>query len=94
MSDQHMQDDRVGSSDHSQYRAPEGEGADAPFRKDKGPVQSSIFDGKGNETVVVTTTDEDGRRAQGTGATADEALADAKDMSKPIGEGFGTAADH
>ncbi len=94
MSDQHMQNDRLGSSDHPQYRAPEGEGVDAPFQKEKGPIQSSVFDGKGNETVVVTTTDEDGRRAQGTGATADEALAEAKDPGEAIGDGFGPAADH
>jgi hypothetical protein len=94
MSDQHMQDDRLGSSDHPQHRAPEGEGVDAPFQKGKGPIQSSVFDGAGNETVVVTTEGPDGRRKQGTGANAAEAAADAQDPSKPIGEGFGTAADH
>lgn len=94
MSDQHMQEDRVGSTDHPQYRPPEGEGVGAPYREDKGPIQSSVFDGKGNETVVVTTQGPDGRRKQGTGATADDAMADAQDPSEPIGEGFGPAADH
>ena len=87
MSDQHMQDDRLGSSDHPQYRAPEGEGVDAPFHEDKGLIQSSVFDGAGNETVVVTTQGPDGRRKQGTGATAEEALEDSQD-DEPIGEGF------
>ncbi len=88
MSEQHMQDDRLGSSDHPQSRAPEGEGVDAPMREDKGPIQSSVFDGAGNETVVVTTAGPDGKRKQGTGATAEEAAADAQNPKEPIGEGF------
>ncbi len=94
MSDQHQQQDRLGSSDHPQYRAPEGEGVDAPFQEDQGPIQSSVFDGKGNETVVVTTEGPDGKRKQGTGATAQEAMASSQDPSEPIGEDFGTAGGH
>jgi hypothetical protein len=88
MSEQHMQDDRLGSSDHPQHRAPEGEGVKAPFQEDKGPIQSSVFDGAGNEVVVVTTGDAEGNRKQGTGANAEEALADAQDPKEPIGDGF------
>ncbi len=94
MSEQHIQDDRLGSSNHPQHRAPEGEGVDAPFRQDKGPIQSSVFDGAGNEVVVVTTEDEEGRRSQGTGASAAEAAAEARDPSERIGDAFGPAADH
>jgi hypothetical protein len=88
MSEQHMQDDRMGSSDHPQYRAPEGEGVDAPFQTDKGPIQSSVFDGAGNETVVVTTGDAEGNRTQGTGATAEEAMAEAQESDIAVGDGF------
>src|SRR5919109_3674027 len=88
MSDQHMQDDRAGSSDHEQYRAGENEGVRAPFQEEKGPIQSAVYDGAGNEIVVVTTQDEEGTRKQGTGATAEEALKDAQDPEQELGDGF------
>jgi hypothetical protein len=88
MADQHMQDDRAGSSDHPQHRAGEDEGVRAPFQEDKGPIQSSVFDGAGNEQVVVTTGDAEGNRTQGTGATAEEALADAQNSDEAVGDGF------
>ena len=76
-------------------RAPEGEGVRAPRATEKGtPLQQSVFDGAGNEEVVVTATQPDGTRKQGTGADADEAMKDAMDPSEPIGEGFGTAGGH
>ena len=86
MSEQHQQDDRLGSSDHPQYRAPEGQGNAAPI--EDGVIQQSIFDGAGNEVIVATTTNAEGVRKQGTGATAEEAIADAKDPEESIGEGF------
>ena len=90
MSDQHWQDDRVGQSDRPQHRAADDEGYRAPRVEDTGVAQSSIFDGAGNEIVVATTTDADGNRTQGTGATFEEALKDAQDTKEPIGKGFGT----
>ena len=76
-------------------RAPEGEGFRAPRATEKGtPLQQSVYDGAGNEVVVVTHTDESGQRKQGTGADADEALSDALNKDEPLGEGFGTAAGH
>ena len=90
MSDQHFQDDRVGQSDHPQHRAGDDEGYRAPRVEETGVAQQSIFDGKGNEIVVATTTDSEGNRKQGTGATFEEALADAQDAKQPIGKGFGT----
>ena len=76
-------------------RAPEGEGVRAPFATEKGqPLQQSVFDGAGNEVVVVTATQEDGTRKQGTGADAAEALKEAMETDEPIGEGFGTAGGH
>jgi hypothetical protein len=97
MSEQRMPDDVVGSTDHPQHRAPEGEGYDAP-RNDQGGgtgvAQHSIFDGAGNEIVVATTTNAEGQRQQGTGDTAAEAIEDAQDPSKPIGEGFSPGGGH
>ena len=76
-------------------RAPEGEGSRAPLAEEKGtPLQQSIYDGAGNEIVVVTTTNEEGVRKQGTGADAEEALKDAKETKEPIGEGFNPPPGH
>ena len=68
------------------YVAPEGQGIDADD-----PSQMSLYDGAGNETVVVMAENEQGRRAQGTGATAEEARADAEKGDSLLGEGFGPA---
>jgi hypothetical protein len=68
------------------YVAPEGQGIASDD-----PSQMSLYDGAGNETVVVVAENEEGRRAQGTGATADEALADARKGDSLLGKGFGTA---
>src|SRR5947209_5479704 len=96
MSDQHMQEDRTGSSDHPQHRAGPDEGNRAPrVTKESGVAQHSIFDGAGNEVVVVTTTNETtGQRKQGTGANAEEAMESAQSTKEPIGEGYGTAGGH
>lgn len=94
MSEQHTQEGVTGSTDHPQHRAPAGEGYDAPRLEEGGNVaQHSVFDGAGNETVVVTTTNETtGQRKQGTGPTAADAMESAQDASEPIGEGYGFAA--
>ena len=65
MSDQSNETDRLGSTDHSQHRAPDNEGVGAPMAQatGEGPPQISIFDGQGNETVVVVAEDEEGRMA-------------------------------
>lgn len=68
------------------YVAPDGEGIASDD-----PSQMSLYDGAGNETVVVMAENEDGRRAQGTGKTAAEAKADAEKGSSILGKGFGTA---
>jgi hypothetical protein len=89
MADQHIKD--MPGKDH---RAGPNEGWRAPRVEETGVAQSSIYDGAGNEIVVVTTTDADGRNKQGTGASAEEAMESAKDTKEPIGEGFGTAGGH
>lgn len=92
MSEQNIQPDVVGSTDHPQHRAGPGEGNRAP-RNDEGGgdgvAQHSIFDGAGNEIVVATTAGPDGKTMQGTGPSAADAIDDARDPDGPIGEGFG-----
>ena len=81
MSDQSMQPeaDRTGSSDHPQHRTPAGEASESPLsEQEPGPAQVSIYDGMGNERVMVTADGEDGRAAQGTGDTAEDAMEDVK----------------
>lgn len=78
-----------------QNRSADNEGYDAPRAKETGVAQHSVFDGAGNETVVVTTDNaETGRRKQGTGANAAEAMADSQDPDGVIGEGFGPPSGH
>jgi hypothetical protein len=84
----HFEPGVAGSTDHPQHRAGEGEG----FRKepddDSKPPQISIFDGKGNESVVVATTDAEGKVAQGTGPSAAAAEEDAKTADGGLGDAF------
>lgn len=66
------------------HRAGPGEGIRAPFAEDGGQAQTSIFDGKGNESVVSFGENAEGRPAQGTGpdaatASAEVASGDAND---------------
>jgi len=87
------QPDIAGESDHPQHRAGPGEGVRAPLATETGVSEISIFDGAGNETVVRTTTDDSGHRAQGTGSTSADAAADADRLLDKegggVGEGFG-----
>jgi len=59
-----------------------------------GVSEISVFDGKGNEQVVRTVTDESGQRVQGTGDSSAEAASDAEKLLKKggqsVGEGFVT----
>ncbi len=80
--------DVLGSTDHPQHRSPPGEGQEAPLTSEGGPGTTSVFDGKGNETVVVVADDEEGRMSEGTGATGEEALEDARKPGDLLGEGF------
>lgn len=92
VSDQSVDKGGAGTSDHEQHRAGPDEGVRAPFSTESGePPQISIFDGKGDESVVVAADNDAGIPSQGTGASAEEALADAKDPSDTLGEDFGNA---
>jgi hypothetical protein len=71
------------------HRVPEGEGMSAPFAAESGgPPQTSVFDGAGNESVVTLGQNEDGRVAEGTGATLEDAMDDATDGSTMLGKDF------
>ena len=62
------------------HRAGPGEGIRAPFAQETGgQAQTSVFDGRGNESVVVFGENEAGRPAQGTGPDAASAESEAKD---------------
>lgn len=79
----------MGPANGPQHRAPPGEGFRAPFAAESGGLpQTSVFDGKGNESVVVFTTDKDGRPVQGTGPDLAAALAEAKAGKKHPGSAF------
>jgi hypothetical protein len=71
-------------------RAPEGEGNRAPLVQETGgdEPQFSIFDGQGNENVVVVT-EKDGKPVAATGKTADEARKSVPKMDTSIGEDYG-----
>ena len=94
MGEKNQQKDVIAHTEHDVNRAGPNEGYRAPRVEETGVAQSSIFDGAGNEVVVVTGTDADGRNKQGTGANAEEAMKSLSDTKEPIGEGFGTAAGH
>lgn len=84
-----------GGEDHPRHKAPPGQGIEAPLSQETGgPAEMSIFDGKGNETVVVVAENEEGLRAQGTGQDRDEAMADTKDPKDQLGTDFGTTSGH
>lgn len=70
-------------------RAPEGEGVSAPTAAESGgPPQTSVFDGAGNESVVVLDQNEEGRVAEGAGATLADAVDDAQDGDSLLGDAF------
>ena len=70
-------------------RAPEGEGNRAPMAQyEGGEPQFSIFDGSGNEDVVVVTPNPDGKPVAATGHTADEARDSVDKMDGMIGDGY------
>lgn len=85
----------IGDSDHEQHRAGPGEGVRAPLVSEGADhAEFSVFDGKGNESVVVVGANAKGQKSQGTGASAEEAAADARRGDNKLGEGFGFPGKH
>ena len=80
-----MPDEHVNDLKDVGRRAPEGQGAGGPA----GTGETSIFDGAGNESVVVLGENEkDGRVAEGAGATREEALENAKKQDSLLNDAF------
>lgn len=66
-------------------RAPEGQGAAGPV----GTGETSIFDGAGNESVVILDRNEaDGRIAEGAGATREDAQEHARKQDSLLDDAF------
>ena len=81
----------VVGNDQDKRRAGAGEGIRAGFAQDTGgQSQTSVFDGKGNESVVVFGTNEEGRPAQGTGPNAESAEDEVADGEANPGSAFRT----
>ncbi len=80
----------TGQDDHPQNRANPGEGGRAPSVEDSDSdlPEYSIFDGKGNESVVVVGANDDGQRKQGTGPDREAAIEDMKDTKDLLGKDF------
>lgn len=80
----------MGPDNGPQHRAAPGEGVRAPLAQDTGDdAQFSVFDGKGNEKVVVATQGPDGHLTQGTGDDAASARAEAAAGKEHPGSDFG-----
>src|SRR3712207_1675035 len=97
MSEQgNRQEGVAGDTDHPQHRAGEGEGVRAPYAEETGVSEISVFDGKGNESVVRTVGGAGGERVQGTGPTSADAAANAEELleegaRQDVGPGTGPA---
>lgn len=84
----------IGETDHPQHRAAPGEGIRAPLASEGADhPEFSVFDGKGNESVVVVGPNEEGRTAEGTGPSSAAAAADAKDPDDMLGREFSPGAN-
>jgi len=85
----------TGLSDPDTHRAGEGEGVRAPLAQDGADhSEFSVFDGQGNEQVVVVGTGADGKVAQSTGDSSDEAQGLVGKMKDKLGDGFGPPKGH
>ena len=84
----------IGETDHPQHRAAPGEGIRSPLASEGADhPEFSIFDGKGNESVVVVGPDKDGRTAEGTGPSSAAAAADAENPEGLLGQDFSPGKD-
>jgi hypothetical protein len=71
------------STDHANRVRNPDEGARAPSAEELGFAEHSVYDGEGNEVVVVQGLDEQGRPAQGFGETREEAMKSARRAGYP-----------
>ncbi len=76
-------------------RAGEGEGVRAPLAADGADhSEFSVFDGAGNESVVVVGTNDEGKVTQATGKSSEEAQGLLGKMKERLGDGFGPSKKH
>jgi hypothetical protein len=79
----------IGETGDPQHRAGPGEGVRAPLAQEGADhAEFSVFDGKGNESVVAVTAGKDGAPSEGAGPSAEAAMADAKEREDPLGDDF------
>ncbi len=80
----------MGVSTPDSNRAAEGEGVRAPLASDGADhSEFSVFDGAGNEQVVVVATNEDGKLVQSTGDSSAEATKGINKLKERLGDAFG-----
>ncbi len=80
----------TGVSTPDSNRAAEGEGVRAPLASDGADhSEFSVFDGAGNESVVVVDTNEEGKLVQSTGASSEEATKGINKLKERLGDAFG-----
>ena len=85
----------TGDPDQKAKRADEGEGVRAPLAAEGADhAEFSIFDGKGNEQVVVVTENEEGKKVQATGDSSAEAAKKAGDQDVLASPAFDTNPHH
>ena len=73
----------------SGHHAGADEGVRGPMAAESGHGEISVFDGEGNENVVVATSDESGIKL-GTGPSREAAMADHDQPGDHIGDGYKT----
>ncbi len=80
----------TGLSTPDSNRAADGEGVRAPLASDGADhSEFSVFDGAGNEQVVVVDTNEDGKLVQSTGDSSADAVKGVNKLKKRLGDAFG-----
>ena len=85
------QNNPIEEQDTEVHRAPPGEGVRAPLAQDGADhAEFSIFDGKGNEQVVVVGDYKEGKPVQATGDTAAEAASKVEDQDIALSPAFDT----
>ncbi len=77
------------------HSAPQGEGITSAFLRDGNDVaETSVFDGAGNEAVVVVGQDDEGRWSEGTGPDRAAALKNMKEGKDRLGKDFSPSGGH
>jgi hypothetical protein len=85
------QNNPIEEQDTEVHRAPPGEGVRSQLAQDGADhAEYSIFDGKGNEQVVVVGDNKHGKPVQATGDTSEEAMSKVEDQDIGVSPAFDT----